>query len=337
MSEEQGYFETPPVPGKIVVIGGGTGQSVLLCGLRRYPLDLTAIITVADDGGSSGTLRDYLRMVPPGDIRNVLAVLSNASQDFLDLFQYRFSNDAGFLAHHTIGNLMIAALAEKSGDISEAIQKLSTMMGVQGHVYPVVNEPLNLIARFKDGTVLRGEAEITAAHKAIDSIWVENTAGNSPLADSNVINAILGADVVVLGPGSLYTSILPNISVPNVAAALRVTQAKIVYISNIMTQKGETDDFSDSDHVKVINRQLGEQAIDAVVMNTGKVPEDYIDWQRWNEISHQVKSDPDEVRKLGAVPIMGDLMDLRDDGVFHDANKLADLLYQIEEDARNNG
>ncbi|QIL51151.1 YvcK family protein [Weissella coleopterorum] len=318
--------------GKVVVIGGGTGQSVLLGGLRSYPLDLTAIITVADDGGSSGTLRDYLRMVPPGDIRNVMATLSNASNDFLHLFQYRFNSEAGFLANHTIGNIMIAALAQEHQDINAAIQSLSVMMDVQGHVYPVVNEPLTLCATFTDKTTIKGEAEITHAHKKIHKIWVEDGNGAEPKSAPEVINAILGADVIVLGPGSLYTSILPNISIPNVAAALRITPAKIVYISNIMTQKGETDDFSDSDHVRVLNQQVGANIIDTVIMNSGLVPEDYIDWQRWNEISHQVKSDPDEVRKQGAVPIMGDLIELRDEGVFHDSKKISELLYAIIKD-----
>lgn len=318
--------------GKVVVIGGGTGQSVLLGGLRLYPLDLTAIITVADDGGSSGSLRDYLRMVPPGDIRNVMATLSNASNDFLHLFQYRFNSDAGFLSNHTIGNLMIAALAQENQDISTAIKTLSKMMDVQGHVYPVVNEPLTLCATFTDGTTIRGEAEITHAHKKIKQIWVEDADGEEPKSDPEVINAILGADVIVLGPGSLYTSILPNISIPNVAAALRITPAKIIYISNIMTQKGETDDFSDSDHVRVLNQHMGGNVIDTVIMNSGLVPENYINWQRWDEISHQVKSDPEEVRKQGAVPIMGNLIELRDEGVFHDAKKIAELLYVIMQD-----
>jgi len=318
--------------GKVVVIGGGTGQSVLLNGLRSYPLDLTAIITVADDGGSSGTLRDYLRMVPPGDIRNVMATLSNASNDFLHLFQYRFKSDAGFLANHTIGNLMIAALAQENQDISAAIKILSQMMDVQGHVYPVVNDPLTLCATFTDGTTISGEAEITHAHKKIERIWVEDVDGSEPKSEPEVINAILGADVIVLGPGSLYTSILPNISIPNVASALRITPARIIYISNIMTQKGETDDFSDSDHLRVLNKHIGANVIDTVIMNSGLVPEDYIDWQRWDEISHQVKSDPEEVRKQGAVPIMGNLIELRDEGVFHDAQKIAELLYTIIKD-----
>jgi uncharacterized cofD-like protein len=139
----------------------------------------------------------------------------------------------------------------------------------------------------------------------------------------------LNADVVVLGPGSLFTSILPNLTVPNVAEAVQATRAKVVYISNIMTQKGETEDFSDADHLRVINEHVGDQVVNAVLMNTGLVPEDYIDWKKWNEVSHQVSLNPDEIRQEGATPVMDDLLELRDDGAFHDADRVAQLLMQI--------
>ncbi|MDR3190800.1 MAG: YvcK family protein [Lactobacillaceae bacterium] len=319
---------------KIVVIGGGSGQPVILRGLKRFEVDLTAIITVADDGGSSGKLRDYLKMVPPGDIRNVMAELSGLDQDFTDIFQYRFKEGDEFLTGHALGNLFIAGVAEKEGGIFPAIQYLSKLMKIKGHVYPVVNEPLELHARFSDGTTMCGEAEITAAHKRIEEVWVTSSNVNAePRASKEVVDAILDADVVVLGPGSLYTSILPNVVVPNVAAALRATRAKVVYIANIMTQKGETESFSDGDHLRVINDHANTQIVDAVIMNRGIVPEDYIDWKHWNELSYQVASDPDEVSAQGAVPIIGDLLELRDDGAFHDGNVVAELLMQI---ANNN-
>lgn len=323
-------------PRKIVVIGGGSGQPVILRGLKQYHVDLTAIITVADDGGSSGTLRDYLKMVPPGDIRNVLSVLSTVDQEFIDFFQYRFKEGDDFLTGHALGNLVIAAMSEKTGNIFPTIEYLSKILKVNGHVYPVVNEPLELHAKFTDGTELTGEAEITAIHKEIERVWVTAGQEQPPEASREVVNAILDADVVVLGPGSLYTSILPNIVVPNVASALRNTRAKVVYISNIMTQKGETDDFSDGDHLRVINQHAEGEIVDVVVMNSGIVPEEYIDWQHWNELSHQVRHDPDAIIEQGAVPITGDLLELRDDGAFHDANVLADLLMQIASDTKQN-
>ena len=223
-------------------------------------------------------------------------------------------------------------MAEKEHDIFDGIQLLTKIMQVQGHVYPVANEPLVLHAAFSDGTKLAGEAEITAAHKAIDHIWVtsqETSATHTVQSPSQVVNAILEADIVVLGPGSLFTSVLPNLMVSNVAEALRATRAKIVYIANIMTQKGETDNFTDADHVEAINKHVGERIVDAVIMNTGKVPEDYIDWQRWNEISYQVHSDPEAVQALGAEPVLGDLLALRDDGAFHDGDAVAQLIMQL--------
>lgn len=317
---------------KIVVIGGGSGQPVILRGLKQYDTDLTAVITVADDGGSSGTLRDYLNMVPPGDIRNVMAVLSSLPQEIIDIFQYRFRKEDEMLANHALGNLIIAAMAEKERDIFTGVQTLAKVMDVQGHVYPVADEPLVLHATFSDGTTLSGEAEITAAHKRIDSIWVtpqDDSTNEVAQAPSEVINAILNADVIVLGPGSLFTSVLPNLMVPNVAEALKATRAKVVYIANIMTQKGETDDFSDADHLRTINRHVGDNVVDAVIMNTGVVPEDYIDWKKWNEVSHQVTFDPEEVRQEGAVPVLGDLLELRDDGAFHNGDIVAQLIMQI--------
>lgn len=317
---------------KIVVIGGGSGQPVILRGLKQYDTDLTAVITVADDGGSSGTLRDYLNMVPPGDIRNVMAVLSSLPQEIIDIFQYRFRKEDEMLANHALGNLIIAAMAEKERDIFTGVQTLAKVMDVQGHVYPVADEPLVLHATFSDGTTLSGEAEITAAHKRIDSIWVtpqDDSTNEVAQAPSEVINAILNADVIVLGPGSLFTSVLPNLMVPNVAEALKATRAKVVYIANIMTQKGETDDFSDADHLRAINRHVGDNVVDAVIMNTGVVPEDYIDWKKWNEVSHQVTFDPEEVRQEGAVPVSGDLLELRDDGAFHNGDIVAQLIMQI--------
>lgn len=322
---------------KIVVIGGGSGQPIILNGLKKYDADLTAVITVADDGGSSGTLRHYLDIIPPGDVRNVMAVMSNVSQDIIDVFQYRFKKEDEMLAGHALGNLIIAAMAEKENDIFRGVQILSHLMNVDGQIYPVANEPLVLHAEFTDGTVLSGEAEITAAHKVIDHIWVtpqENAGHAEAQAPSEVINAILNADEIVLGPGSLYTSVLPNLAIPNVREALKLTPAKITYIANIMTQKGETDNYTEADHVRAINEHVGCRVIDSVIMNTGEVPENYIDWQRWNEVSHQVTSDPEDVRREGAVPIVGDLLQLRDDGAFHDGDTVAKLIMKIVEETK---
>ena len=211
---------------KIVIIGGGTGLPVILSGLRDKAVDITAIVTVADDGGSSGILRNYVNVVPPGDIRNALVALSELPSIEKDIFQYRFNSADKFLAGHAIGNLIIAALQEMRGNIFDAVQELSELMQIRGHIFPVANEPLTLNAEFMDGTQLKGESEITAAHNQIKRVWV--TTGqedHDPEAMKQVIDAIMNADQIVLGPGSLFTSILPNLMIKNVGEAVKKTQA----------------------------------------------------------------------------------------------------------------
>lgn len=227
---------------KIVMIGGGTGLPEILHGLRDKDVDVTAIVTVADDGGSSGILRNYVNVVPPGDIRNALVALSELSELELEIFQYRFNSTDQFLAGHAIGNLIISALAEmKGGDIFAAVQELSSLMKIRGHIYPVTDEPLTLNAEFTDGSTLSGESEITAAHKRIQRVWItpsNNNDHHQAAAVKQVIDAIMDADQIVLGPGSLFTSILPNLMIENVGKAVCETKAEVVYICNIMTQKG---------------------------------------------------------------------------------------------------
>lgn len=324
-------YAIKPTP-KIVVIGGGSGQPIILKALKKYDIDLSAVITVADDGGSSGTLRNFLSMVPPGDIRNVLAAMADINSEIIDVFQYRFRGDDEVLAGHALGNLIIAAMTESDNSIFGAVQRLSKFLKVKGNVYPVADEPLVLHARFSDGTVLEGEAAITAAHKKIERVWVTPQfmyEERQPEAPIEVVNAILNADAVVLGPGSLFTSVLPNLIIPNVADALKATRAKVIYVANIMAQKGETDNFSDASQVRIINEHVGERVVDAVIINTAKVPEDYIDWKKWNEVARQVMPDPDSVRREGGVPVMGNLLELRDDGAFHNGKTLAQIIMQI--------
>ena len=216
---------------QIVVIGGGTGLPVVLNALKEQEAEITAIVTVSDDGGSSGSIRNFINVVPPGDIRNVLVSLSGISQEEKDIFQYRFDSSDSFFSGHAIGNLIIAALNEMHGNIFDAVQSLSKMMHVDGHVYPASNEPLTLNAEFVDGTIQAGEKEITDKDKRIKRVWVTNTNSNSePKAVSKVLNAIKNADAVVLGPGSLFTSILPNLMIPNLGEAVRKTSAEDIYL-----------------------------------------------------------------------------------------------------------
>ncbi|MGV0167871.1 gluconeogenesis factor YvcK family protein [Furfurilactobacillus sp. WILCCON 0119] len=317
---------------RVVVIGGGTGLPVVLNSLHNQDVDVTAVVTVADDGGSSGIIRNYINVVPPGDIRNVMVSLSQLSPVELAVFQYRFGASDNFFSGHAIGNLIIAALTEMDHGVFDAVQELSKMMRVDGHVYPVANEPLVLHATFTDGTSLAGEAEITAAHKQIKRVWVTpqpDAAEAVATAMPAVVDAIMGADMIVLGPGSLFTSILPNLMVSNVGEAMRQTKAEVVYICNIMTQKGETDGFTDADHVQVIDDHLDSHVVDTVLVNTATVPEDYMDWKRWNEVSTQVTANPAGLTALEAHAIRANLLELRDAGAFHDGHKVVAELMKM--------
>ncbi len=315
---------------KIVVVGGGTGLPVILKGLRNQGADITAVVTVADDGGSSGTIRESIQMAPPGDLRNVLVALSDMPQFYEDIFQYRFKKEDQFLANHSIGNLIIAAISEMRGSTYEAIQLLSKMMHVDGHVYPSSETPLTLHAVFKDGTTAIGESKIALDRKTIDHVFVRNTTDQGEAkAARKVVSAIMDADMVVLGPGSLFTSILPNLVIREVGEALVKTEAEVVYICNIMTQKGETEHFTDADHVRVLNEHLNKPFIDTVLVNTEKVPDGYMDPEIYDEYLVQVGHDFAGLREAGCRVISTDFLQLRDGGVFHDGEKVVAELFQL--------
>lgn len=316
---------------KITVIGGGTGLPVLLRKLREQDSEVTAIVTVADDGGSSGVIRDYMNVVPPGDIRNCLTALSPMDRLQKDIFQYRFKSDDQFFAGHAIGNLIIAALTEmKNNNIFDAIRLLSRMMSIEGHVYPAAEEPLLLRAEFEDGTIVDGESELVKYRKKIKHVSVHTyDATREPVAARDVIRSIMEADMVVIGPGSLYTSILPNLMIHDIGRAICETKAEVVYICNIMTQLGETEYFSDSDHVRVLHDHLGEPFIDTVIVNTEIVPDEYLNQQKNEEYLYQVKYDFQGLREQGCRVISADLLRLKESGVYHDGQKVVDELYTL--------
>ncbi|MGM0213005.1 gluconeogenesis factor YvcK family protein [Enterococcus sp. AZ109] len=315
---------------KIVVIGGGTGLPVILKSLRNQSADITAVVTVADDGGSSGELRNSIDMAPPGDLRNVLAALSDMPRLYEDLFQYRFKEEDKFLANHTIGNLIIAALSEMRGSTYEAIQLLAHMLHVDGHVFPSSEKPLVLHAEFEDGTTVAGESKIALDRKIIKQVYVTGKGDDQDIhAARKVVQSIKNADMVVLGPGSLFTSILPNLVISEIGDAVRTTDAEVVYICNIMTQKGETEHFSDADHVRVLHQHLKDRFVDTVLVNTEKVPEDYMDPEIYDEYLVQVTHDFNGLRNEGCRVVSTDFLKLRDGGVFHDGDKVVDELFRI--------
>ncbi len=256
------------VKSKVVAIGGGTGLSVLLRGLKHHELDLTAIVTVADDGGSSGVLREELQIPPPGDIRNVLVALSETEPLFESLFQHRFQTGNG-LSGHSLGNLLLAAMTSISGDFVKGIREISRVLNVKGKVLPAANQSIILKAQMSDGTIVVGESNIPKQQGKIQHVYLEPP-NVEPLEES--VEAIRDADLIVIGPGSLYTSILPNLLVPRLRSEINRSKAKKLYICNVMTQKGETDSFTASDHVKVLLDHDPYLHLDYIVVNNRSVP-----------------------------------------------------------------
>lgn len=267
---------------RIAVIGGGHGQANLLSGLKGFTRNLTAIVTVADDGGSSGRLRDSMGILPPGDIRNCLAALSNDEDLITQLFQYRFSESGGELDGHSFGNLFISALADITGSFEEAVAESGRVLSVFGQVLPSTLHDVRLVADkalpFSSSEVrVKGESKIPEVGGKVRHLWLEP---NNPPAFPAAVQALLNADMIVVGPGSLYTSILPNLLVPDLAAALRVSQALKVFVCNVATQPGETDDYTCEDHVAAVASHVGEDVFDLVISNqatSGDLP-DGITW-----------------------------------------------------------
>jgi len=238
---------------KVVTIGGGTGLSVLLRGLKKYPLDITAIVTVADDGGSSGKIRSDMNIPSPGDIRNVIAALSDVEPYLEKMFQYRF--DSGEVKGHPVGNLMLAAMTDIHGDFTTAVKVMSKILNVRGKVLPTTNDIATLNAVLSTGEIIRGESSITEAGGIIDHVYITPSRVRP---NEDVLKAIEEADYIIMGPGSLYTSIIPNLVISNVSERIRESEAKKIYVCNVMTQHGETDNYTVSDHIKAINKHVEE-------------------------------------------------------------------------------
>ncbi|MCR8969652.1 YvcK family protein [Facklamia sp. 7083-14-GEN3] len=320
---------------KVAVIGGGTGLPVILRGLKKLDVNITAIVTVADDGGSSGVIRDYINVVPPGDIRNCMTALSEADPILLDLFQYRFNTDDDFLAGHAIGNLLIAALKEMKGSLSEAIDLLSKFMNINGQILPAAPDPLILQALFEDGTIAVGESKIAHHRKRIQEVNVMTIDGEPAIkASSRVVEAIMEADLIVLGPGSLYTSILPNLMIEEIGQAITKTNAQVVYVCNIMTQLGETENFTDADHIEVLHNHLGVAFVDTILVNTTEVPKEYIINQPNKEYLLQVKHDFKGLRRLGCRVISSEFLSMKEGGAYHDTDKVVEELGRLLDSVR---
>lgn len=328
---------------KVVALGGGTGLPVVLKGLRRaarrceiqghFVVHSAAVVTVADDGGSSGLLRRAFGTPAVGDLRNCLAALSEAHPLLIHLFQHRFAMGEE-LKGHALGNLMLTALFQKSGSLREAVGLAGQLLRCKGYVMPATETPVTLCAEFEDGAVIRGEAQIPTALKKISRVWLDPP---GPPASPGVLRNIASADVIVLGPGSLYTSVIPNLLVEGVAKTIRNSPALRLFICNLMTQPGETDGFSASHHLQVLESYLGGKSIDICLINSGSmspcVAERYL-----ASGSELVECDQEEIARRGVVPVVADLVPEQEEFQGkHDPSKLGRMILFLASGARGTG
>ena len=319
---------------EIVVVGGGTGLSTMLRGLKTRSGNITAIVTVSDDGGSSGRLQREFGILPPGDIRNCLAALSDEEPLMTALFNHRFRTSGqgeNGVGGHSLGNLLLAALTDlNDGSFDRAVKAASKVLAIRGEVLPSTLESITLVAEMRDGSIIEGETEIVKSHRGIHQIGLKPAA---PHSYPEVVEAIETASVVVIGPGSVYTSIVPNLLVPDIRAALESTQAICVYVCNVMTQPGETDGFTAADHVAAIEAQTGFRAIDYVMVN-GQQPS-AIQLERYRRGGADwVQPDLDRIREMGYEPIVGAFISGAN-LVRHDSEALANEIFELLETSRD--
>lgn len=309
---------------KVVAIGGGTGLSTMLRGLKLHTSNITAIVTVADDGGSSGVLRNDLGMLPPGDVRNCVSALAEVDPVLGELLNFRFKE--GSLSGHTLGNIILAALNETSPSFDEAVKKFCRMTSIVGTVFPVTNENIQLSAILEDGSRIDGESHI-GVHRDNNAIAKVFLTPERPKAVEGVLKAIKTADVIVLGPGSLYTSIIPNLLVDGVVDAIKESKALKIYVCNIMTQAGETEGYTLSDHLEAIERHSYKGIADIVIANNGIIPES-LKLKYAEEYAHIVMIDAEKIMDRSSV-MQGNLLLIRNEKIRHNFSRLSRTIIQI--------
>lgn len=307
---------------KVLVFGGGTGMSCLLKGLKQFPVDITAVVSVCDDGGSTGILRDEFDILAVGDIRKVLVALSQTESSVEELLNHRF-NSNGTLNKHTVGNILLTAATEMGGSVQQGIELLGKVLNLCGRVMPVTESNVTLVAEMEDGSFVEGEHFITESIKKIKRVFYKET----PIINDGLLEAIEQADLIVFSMGSLYTSILPCIICEEIKNKIDEVDAPIIYACNLFTQPGETEKFKVSDHLKVINSYLGKRKIDVVIANSGRIDEKLAYKYLTTEQKDPVILDRVESKKNVKRIIADDLVKI-DDGVFrHDCLKLGFLIF----------
>lgn len=307
---------------KLTILGGGTGMSQLLKGLKKFPFDISAIVAVSDDGKSTGRLRAEFNIPALGDLRKVLVSLSEKEEIAEKLLDYRFKTSSD-LDGHAVGNLLLAALTDINGSISLGIADLDDVLNLKGKVIPLTEDNVTLVGKMEDGTVIKGEHNITEDKRKIKEIYYEE----NPEINDMALNAIKEADVIVLSSGSLYTSIIPNLLCESVKNEIDKSSAKIIYVCNIMTQPGETDGLTVSKHLEILNNYLGKRKIDVVLVNNGKISNEALLKYKDSEAKEPTVIDVKEIKKLGVKIIEDNLVTL-DNGVLrHNSIRVALNIY----------
>ena len=300
---------------KVVVLGGGTGLSVLLQGLKKFPLDITAIVSVCDNGSSTGKLREEFKTPAVGDIRRVLISLSETEPLVEKLFNYRFSTYSD-LNGHAVGNLILTAAKEITGNLSDGIEALSKVFNLKGKVVPLTEDNVTLMAEMEDKTIIEGEKEISLSPKKIKKVFYKE----EPIITPEAIKVIKNADAIILSMGSIFTSIIPNLINKKIIDAIDESNAKIIYVSNMVTQPGETDNFKVSDHVNLLNSYLGKRKVDVVLANNKKIDKNILEKYQTSEQKDQVLLDKENLKDI---TVIEDNYFIIDNGmVRHDALKV---------------
>jgi len=305
---------------KVVLLGGGTGLSTLLRGLKEYPLDITAIVSVCDDGKSTGRLRKEFKTPAVGDIRRVLVSLSETEPLVEELFNYRFKTTSD-LNGHTVGNLLLTAMTNITGNLSDGIEALSKVLNLKGKIVPLTEDNVILMGKMEDGTIIEGEHNITLCDKVIKDVYYKEV----PVVNEEALKAIKEADLIILSMGSIFTSIIPNLICKEVIKEINKSSAKIMYICNLMTQPGETDNFNVSHHVKLLNNYLGKRNIDILIANNGKIDKELVKKYETLEQKDPVLLDKENISNVKLIE--DNFIAIEDEMIRHDVVKLAFYIF----------
>ena len=306
---------------KVVILGGGTGLSTLLRGLKNFPLNITAVVSVSDDGKSTGRLRKEFNIPAVGDVRRVLVSLAEIEPLVEKVLNYRFETNSE-LNGHTVGNLLLTAITNITGNMSDGIEAVGKVLNLKGKVLPLTEDNVTLMGKMEDGTIIEGEHNITEAEKKIIEVFYKE----KPIICESVIKELKEADLIIFSMGSLYTSIIPNLISKEVIKAIDESKAKLMYTCNMMTQPGETEGYTISDHIQVLNKHLGNKKINAVVVNNGKIDKDIIEKYSSLEQKDQInltEKQKEEIKKMGVKIIKNNYVIVEDELIRHNSIKLA--------------